>query len=197
MISIFPITKIITAVAVFYGILVAVVLFFTPDPSGSLFGNISVALKGAFAINLFLAFIVFYGWRKLWAMFPTLNTLIFPDLNGRWIMTINWHWADKSGVVEANAFIKQSFTKISMEVESPGSDSETLLAIPKKDPESGRPILYYIYRTAPKKINGNRSTPYEGAAILKLDHVNSDCLKGNYFTNNSSHGHYELNKKAD
>lgn len=197
MLSLFPITKIMTAIAIIYSIIVILILSFTASASAPFLNNISVALRGAFAINLFLVFIIYYAWRKIWHWFPTLNTLVFPDLNGQWEMYIDWNWQGKNGTVVADAHIKQSFIKISMEVESVNSDSETLLATPKKDPESGRPILYYIYRTLPKKINGNTTAPYEGAAILKLDHKDLNCLKGNYFTNNDSHGHYTLKKRAD
>ena len=110
-------------------------------------------------------------------------------------MTIHWQWDGKSGNTTALAHIKQDLLKISMEMESDRSDSETLLAKPKKDFESGRPILHYIYRNIPKHIDGNSDYPYEGAAILKMDHADLNRLKGNYFTSRASKGAYQLVRK--
>jgi hypothetical protein len=45
-----------------------------------------------------------------------------------------------------------------MEVRSVKSDSQTLMAQPKKDQESGRPILYYVYLVTPKAL-GARPNP--------------------------------------
>lgn len=98
---------------------------------------------------------------------------------------------EKSGEVWAAATIKQDFLKLSMEVHSRDSDSETLLAQPKRDAESGRPLLYYIYRVIPKRTQGKNQVPYDRAAILKLlptDHVG---LQGNYFTDAKARGHFE------
>jgi hypothetical protein len=194
MISLLPITKVITAIAVNYGVTVGIILFIVTDSSTSLSESIALALKGSAALNLLLLAFFYLGWRKLWNWFPSLNRLFFPDLNGQWDMEIHWNWGNKNGVAKAKAFIKQSFISISMEVESEDSDSETLLAKPKKDSESGRAILYYIYRNIPKKKNGNNNSAYEGTAILKLDHLDLNILKGNYYTNSNSYGHYEIRK---
>ena len=109
-------------------------------------------------------------------------------------MRIHWQKADNNGVVRANALIKQDLLRISMEVSSEDSDSETLMAYPKKDPESGRPVLYYVYRVVPKNIKADAGASYEGAAILKLSNLGLNKLSGNYFTSRRSMGYFELTR---
>lgn len=197
MINLLPIGKVIAGFAVIYGVIVSIILWARFKPTTTLLESVSIALTGSAIINILLLTVFYFGWRTLWKKIPSLNRLLFPDLNGEWDVNIDWNWDGKTGKATAKAHIKQDFLKISMEMESDKSSSETLLAKPKKDSESGRPILYYIYRNIPKNINGKVNLPYEGAAILKLDHTNLDCLKGNYFTSRSSSGHYQLTRKIN
>ncbi len=195
MINLLPVTKVITAISVLYAISISIILFFVYDKDSGVAEGIFIAVKGTFVLNLFLLGIVYFGWKWLWKLFPSLNKLLFPDLNGEWDMTIHWKWGDKEGKAQAVAHIKQDFLRISMEVSSEDSDSNTLLAKPQKDSESGRAILYYIYRNTPKLKNGNQSLPYIGTAILKLGHTNFDLLEGNYYTDRTTTGYYKLKRK--
>ncbi|MHC4042235.1 Cap15 family cyclic dinucleotide receptor domain-containing protein [Bradyrhizobium sp. 23AC] len=160
----------------------------------TVWASIGIAFSGATILNLVLLFLIYVGWRQAWAMFPQLNQLIFPDLNGQWTMNIHWQTAEGSGLVAAKAQIKQDLLRVSMEVFSRDSDSETLIALPKKDPESGRPILYYVYRVIPKHNKAGAGSSYEGSAILRISSVGFDRLSGNYFTNRRGTGHFDLNR---
>ena len=144
--------------------------------------------------DLILLGLAHVGWRWLWRKIPLLGSVLFPDLNGRWRMTIHWSGVDGGGEVEASAVIKQSFVSFSIEVQSDGSDSETLVVQPKKDPESGRPILYYVYRVVPKGGHDLSAGSYEGAAILKFFEGHSHGLRGNYFTSRNTQGRFELQR---
>lgn len=108
-------------------------------------------------------------------------------------MKIYSSWNGESKELDATAYIQQNFLKISMEVETDNSESDTLIVKAKKDSESGRPILYYVYRNFFKNKEDNNCS-FEGTAILKLDHSSLNCLKGNYFTSAGSSGHFELVK---
>ena len=110
-------------------------------------------------------------------------------------MEIHWRRGDEHGVANATAHIKQDFLTISMDVISNDSESHTLLAKPQKDSHSGRPILFYMYRNIPKRKDGNQNSPYDGTAILKLDFKDINNLKGNYYTDRLTQGHYELSRK--
>jgi hypothetical protein len=196
MINLLPITKVIAAISVLYAIIISIIMFFVLDADTSFMDGIKVSVKGATVLNLVLMGIVYFGWRWLWKKIPFLNSFMFPDLNGEWDMTIHWSWEGKRGIAKATAHIKQDLLKLSMEVASGDSDSITLLAKPKKDPESGRAILYYIYKNTPKFKDGNESLPYDGTAILKIDHKSFDVLEGNYYTDRLTTGYYELRKKS-
>jgi hypothetical protein len=154
------------------------------------------ALGWGAVLNLVILFFGHVGWRAVWIMCPKLNEWVFPDLNGQWRMTIRWFGPSAEGTVNATAIIKQSFFRISMEVTSVGSTSETLAVLPKKDTESGRPAVYYIYRVVPNKTIGHAGDAYEGSAILKVDSDNAECLSGNYHTSRKTVGHFDLRRET-
>lgn len=158
-----------------------------------------VVFSAALFLDLVLVLTVNLWWRKVWTRFPALNTVLFPDLNGDWRMTIHWSGVNEEGdavegTVQATATIKQNFLHMSMEVESEDSDSETLMAEPKKDPESGRPLVYYVYRVVPKKTRARAGSSYQGAAILKFEGTQSARLSGNYFTSRMRQGYFTLER---
>jgi len=109
-------------------------------------------------------------------------------------MEIHWHGKGQAGKVDAEATVRQDFLRISMEVCSPKSDSQTLIAQPRKDPESGRPLLYYVYLVTPKSVSAEAGPPYHGAAILKFSDANGGQLSGNYWTNQQTAGHFVLSR---
>jgi hypothetical protein len=187
--------RVIGFVAVFYCLCVlgayGLLSKFCPDHALDLF---SMALRGGFFLNLLLLGFVYWGWRKLWAFFPALNTWLFPDLNGVWEMKIHYRNNGKRGVVCATAVIKQTWLSMSMEVLSKDSESQTLAIVPKKDPESGRAQLFYFYRVTPKKIDAEAREPYEGSANLKVSAAGATQLAGNYYTSAATDGHFELER---
>jgi len=164
------------------------------DLSG--FKSISFAFSGAFVLELLILSFFVFGWRKLWEKFPVLNEWIYPDLNGTWDVLINWSWKSRKGTKTATAHIKQNFFQLSMELLSDESESETLMVKPKKDPESSRPLIYYIYRNESVQNVSNPRPPHKGAAILKLDHNNNNILRGNYFTDQATSGNFEMSRKT-
>jgi len=197
MITLLPLNRVIVGIAVGYGGLIALVVGIVARNSDvpNLYDNVKVALAGSTALSLTLLFVIHIGWKWVWSKFPILNTILFPNLEGTWHMTIHYLANGEQGTVIAKATIKQDFVKISMEVESPGSDSRTLIAQPKKDPESGRPLLYYVYQVEPKRV-GTKSAadPYIGSAILRYSSAAGDTLSGNYFTSQSTRGHFVLTR---
>ena len=192
MISLIPIQKIFTAIAILYAVAItAIVAIF--ELTG--FSSVSVAFRGAFVLELLILLFVVFGWRKLWSKYPALNEWIYPDLNGRWDVSIHWNWGEKNGTKTAVAHIKQDFFRLSMELVSDESESETLMEKPKKDSESSRPLIYYIYRNESAQGAANVRPPHKGAAILKIDHNDRNLLKGNYFTDQATNGHFEMRRE--
>ncbi|WP_350317080.1 hypothetical protein OHK33_10425 [Pectobacterium aroidearum] len=195
MINLLPIGKIISLIAVTYASICCLILWYVHDENTTFLAALSIATGGSLLLNAALLLAFCFGWRNLWRAFPELNDLLFPDLNGTWDMVIHWEWEDKKGTSRANATIKQTFLKIGMDVEAEDSDSQTLVAKPKKDAETGRAALYYVFLTTPKhKENFGIQDPYSGTAILKLSLKGKRELKGNYFTSRKTLGHYELTR---
>lgn len=197
MISLLPLHRVIVVVATVYACVIVLVLLLTLplDVSPDVVTSIRLALAGGTILNLLLLAVFYFGWKWLWKKLPILGSWLFPDLNGNWKMTISWFGIPgEHGKVQAEAVIRQDFLRISMEVLSPGSESETLMAQPKKDPESGRPVLYYVYRVIPKRIGSESGSSYEGAAILKFSGAERDRLEGNYFTSRQTQGHFVLTR---
>lgn len=172
---------------------VVMMLLINPELSAST--ALKVVLGGAGILELSLLIIVHIFWRKLWAKYPALNELLFPDLNGDWKMDISWTSEGKNGTVAATATIKQSLLSVSMEVRSSGSDSETIVVKTSKDSASGRPQIYYFYRVIPKYVDTHSSDPYEGASTLKLFTEEGGVLRGNYFTSRNTKGHFKLTRE--
>ena len=199
MISLFSITRIVKYGAVAYAIIVVLlgaVLAQFNDGSWSTWADIRIAVAGAAGLEGVLLVLVYFGWRRLWRWFPILNRWLYPDISGVWNMTIDWQGQGNQGTVDAKATIRLNFTRISMEVRSPGSDSQTLMAQPKKDPESGRPLLYYVYAVIPKAIGTNARPTYYGAAMLKFWESEGGELSGNYWTNEQRRGHFRLSRQV-
>ncbi|WP_321853400.1 Cap15 family cyclic dinucleotide receptor domain-containing protein [Paraburkholderia tropica] len=196
MITLIPLPRIIVMIAVGYATIVAALVAFSWGilAHPSLLGSLKIATTLGTVLNALLIIMISAAWRKVWQRFPKLNMWLFPDLNGSWAMTIHWQGPDKEGEVNALAVIKQDFIRMSMEVTSDRSESETLMAHPKKDPESGRPLLYYVYRVVPKMIDGESTHSYEGAAILKFSDNGAGQLSGNYFTSQKTKGRFSLTR---
>jgi len=198
MIGLLPMRKLIAWLAVTYGLIIIGLLYAHEALLGplGLVPALKVALAGAAPIQVVLLVLLSRGWRTVWQWIPQLNVWLFPDLNGTWIMSIDWVRNDCSGKVEAIAVIRQDFFRMSMEVNSPGSDSQTLSVQPKRDGEFGAPILHYLFRVTPRAI-GCAPNPYEGAAILRYYRgTEAEELRGNYWTASPSVGHYHLTRQA-
>jgi hypothetical protein len=196
MIGLLPIGRLIGLISVCYAALILLAFVVSLKLGGNsltIWGSISFAFGGATALQFILAGWLYFGWKYIWRWFPILNR-VFPDIQGEWDITIHWQGGRNSGVVEAQATVRQDFLRISMEVKSAHSDSQTLIAQPKKDPESGTPILYYVYLVTPKALRPNAGQPYQGAAILKFSEGGGGNLSGNYWTTQMTSGHFQLSR---
>lgn len=182
-----PVKLIATLAGIYAAILLLLLPFTTPI----------AAFRSATLFEFALLFIIHFGWRIIWEKFPRLNYLLFPDLNGDWIAQINWIREESYGKVSATAEIKQNFFNISIELQAPDSESSTIVLVARKDPESGRPILHYVYEVTEKQIRPGAERVYRGAASLKVDTVNPKLMQGNYFTERGGKGHFSFSRKIE
>ncbi len=202
MIGLLPIGKIASAIAVGYA---ALMIYFLSGRSLNTLESILFVAKWFGILSLLLAVFFSVGWRILWRHVHKLNDWVFPDLEGTWDMTIHFTKYEDSGskrapspgTKNATAEIKQSMLKLSMEVASEDSESKTIVAKPKKDPESGRPILFYAYEVEPHDNGVDDPTPYKGMALLTLGIGSSSKLSGNYFTDRRTKGRFTLVRRIE
>lgn len=185
--------KIVSIISGIYATIWMVIAYFFPIE------NPWSALRYAAYIEFFLLIWAIWGWQKAWARFPILNKWVFPDFNGKWDAKIQWvnPLKEEKGQAEATVYIVQNFFKISIELNSKNSESETQIVVPKRDPESGRPLLHYVYIVKPNQVEPDSDPTYEGAALLKLNLSNINLLEGNYFTSRHTKGHFSFKKSEN
>lgn len=190
MFSLLPMTKVISMIAGLYAILAFIVAV------GMERLEIQVSLfrvfSGAAVFDLGLLFFVYVGWRWIWVKVPNLNRWLYPDLNGMWDASIDWVKDDQTGRASGRVFIKQNFFTISIEMDADRSESRTIALSVKRDPESARPLLHYIYEVREKYTSPGQNKVYQGAASLLVDVVSNDRLDGNYFTSRGTGGRFEF-----
>lgn len=194
MISLFPFHTVATVIAIIYALFIAAATLLFNVTGLATF---AVVFKGATAFSFILFVFIAFGWRALWAKYPILNRWVYPDLNGKWKVTIHWCWENQTGTKEADAYIRQNFVDISIELISDESESETLMVKSKQDSESKRPIIFYIYRNESKQGVASPQPPHKGAAILKISPTDTGRLEGNYFTDRATKGHYILERVGE
>lgn len=194
MIMLLPLGRVIAVVAVLYGLLIALFIghWWQGADEPTVWGGLGFALRGATPIQVCLMAFIYFGWTRIWKWIPKLNDWLFPDLNGRWAMDIHYNLKGQMGHIAAEATIKQNFIRLSMDVRAPNSDSRTLIAVPRKDPESGQPMLYYIYEVTPHATGPKPARSYTGAAILRFDKANGGGLGGNYWTSAETTGRFTI-----
>lgn len=155
--------------------------------------SVGSTVLGGFILGIPL--VASFGWRVLWRRVPYLQR-IYPDISGEWDVAIQWSRNGSEGTVSARATVRQDLLRISMELEAPDSDSRTLSAVPKKDPESGRATLHYMYLVTPHATTGKAWGAYHGAAILDFSAVDVSRLAGNYWTSHLSSGRLTMTRPA-
>ena len=202
MIRILSTSKIISLVAVVYATLTVVCSAIIMEVRAETWEAgtvIAFALTGAAVLEVGLMVWMYIGWRWLWRAIPVLNRWVYPDIGGEWRITINWKKDGERGIVEGKAFIRQDFLRISMEVISDRSESETLIAEPRKEQESGKPLLYYVYAVTPLLVGEEASSTYLGAAKLRFfeDEDEREELRGNYWTSRQTIGHFRLCRRVE
>lgn len=194
MFNLLPITKVVSLIAGLYALL-AYLAMLGMEHFGIQLSPLRV-FGGAAAVDLAMLFFVYFGWRWIWAKVPDLNRWLYPDLNGEWDASINWVKGDEVGQAIGKVYIKQNFFSISIEVNADRSESRTIALSVKRDPESARPLLHYIYEVREKYTSPGQNMVYQGAASLLVDVVSNDLLGGNYFTSRGFGGRFEFQRAS-
>jgi len=140
-------------------------------------------------------------WRWVWAVskrvgwLPDLGHLVFPDLNGKWAMTLRSNWSRPMQLLDAAADrrrrfdppeIEQSWWSIKITVTNPRADtpiknSTSYIVMPRKRSETERPSLCYFYCQQNDTDNQADDLSFDAAACLFYDNE-KDQLEGTFWT---------------
>ncbi|CDG17395.1 hypothetical protein [Xenorhabdus doucetiae] len=168
-------------------------------------------LSKGLSVTTILIILLGFFWRKIWKHIPILSKILFPDLNGKWDVTIHWQKKkyDKcenckkcdlcskpeKDISEGECEIKQSLYNINMIIRTKSSNSKTLSVTPIRSSSLENITLYYIYQN---EIKNEIKEPliYQGAAILEIK-LDSNTLEGNYFTSRDTIGKFTLKRPSN
>lgn len=188
--------------------------------------GISATVGGAL-ILLFGMTSYWSPWRMLWRMFPALNGLFYPDLNGVWVGKTSSNWpvikafrgaaASEQGAdlatVERTGLqddvmvveIKASLLKLVV-VGFPTSTrgrSETTSATAARSAQTGDIRVSYFFGQTTPDPESTDEEKHSGAAELVIEHGDFAHAKGEYWTRRSwrrgmnTAGRLELRKVTD
>jgi hypothetical protein len=116
-------------------------------------------------------------WRQSWVR--RLGLVKVPVLEGRWQGHIRSSFDQHAVEHKVSVDIKQSWTRISLMLESAGSTSRTLVGSLQVDTPEG-PVLSYQYQNEPKSgAPGTMQIHYGTARLVLRDGV---ALDGDYYS---------------
>ena len=116
--------------------------------------------------------------KWLWRWFRKLGIVKVPDLQGQWELD-GYTSFEKTKSFKANVTIRQTWTHISVYLETEQSISRSVAAsISSNQPEG--PTLIYQYRNEPKPNAEKTMHAHMGTALLRLK--NAEYMEGEYYS---------------
>jgi hypothetical protein len=173
----------------------AVVAYFT--------GHLPPLLKAiSFAILVVgtgAGFVAEHLWRSVWRILPFLQTLVFPDLNGKWTgMLISTATDPSTGhsppPIPIDVTIRQGLFSTSVSMRTGESTSHSTRAFLEPFRDTGRFRIWYGYDNDPQAQVRHRSSRHEGVAYLEMDAAQPDRLTGTYYTARKTTGDLKLTR---
>ena len=209
MISLYPITKVIRWLSVIYVLLVIVIALMVfkvkGQDSGEVLSLAAYAVSYALFFELLLLYIFKLGWRYIWKLIPSLNRILFPDINGQWDAEIDWVWyrkdgsdsaSIKKGSTKANVLIEQTLIDVVIYLTTNKSTSESKLVYPRVG-QNGKLELYYVYASQTNTDETEVRSDHKGCSILKFNPDNLEQIVGNYWTDRNTRGKYTFSRKPN
>ncbi len=187
------------------------ILFGVPPTNGQTWLRFMSSTVSYWSIILFLLFGLSHKWapwRVIWRVFPVLNDLVFPDLNGVWRGTTRSNWpainamrsaAKGAGGLDLDALpamapredsieitITASLFNFRIEAKLAGTEgrSHSLGERVTRDERRANFELSYIYRQSTPAPAATDESSHEGAATLDFDRK-AATLSGHYWTRRS------------
>jgi hypothetical protein len=116
--------------------------------------------------------------KWLWRWFRKLGIVKVPDIQGQWEVG-GYTSFEQMKSFKANVTIRQTWTHISVYLETEQSISRSLAAsLSSNQPEGA--VLVYHYRNEPKPNAVKTMHAHIGTALLRLK--NAECMEGEYYS---------------
>ncbi|BAZ51678.1 hypothetical protein NIES4103_43360 [Nostoc sp. NIES-4103] len=127
----------------------------------------------------------------VWALkFEPIRFSNIPNLRGTWVGVIRSSYQNGTETRGVILYIRQTWSKISVEIETETSRSKsTMAAVYTQD--SSEPGLKYEYTNEPSARSPETMQPHRGIVNLVLS-PDRKTLKGNYFTSRSRQTYGEM-----
>lgn len=148
-------------------------------------------------------FLIDRYWPNLVRRLPWLQSVTFPDLNGRWQGTFQSNWLDPAtgariGPRDGSFEIKQTLLSVSVAMRTAESRSESTWCRLEACREAGVYRLRYLYDNAPQARVADRSGRHEGMCCLEFRPAEDvGGLVGQYFTYRGTRGDIELRRQVE
>ncbi|MEO1968116.1 MAG: hypothetical protein ABGW87_05305 [Sphingomonadaceae bacterium] len=166
-------------------------------------------------------------WRILWRAFPSLNKLLFPDLNGIWVGTAHSNWAaierlrsaassEKAMVLDDLFDLELTYSPIVIQIKctifgirivshqsNTQSKSFAMSTGIERNEKSDSYILTYTYRQENSIRIATDSEVHVGAAVLEFEYGDLTRAIGSYWTKRcwedgrNTAGRIALKKESD
>jgi len=128
--------------------------------------------------------VLFYGvldrWVWRWSLLRRVGVVAAPDLSGTWRGHLESHGSDFSEPREVEMVIQQTWTRISLALNSPSSRSWSVSASISVASPFGAQIAY-MYQNQPAAGSVDTMNAHYGTATHILD-TNGPTLNGDYYT---------------
>jgi hypothetical protein len=167
--------------------------------SGDARPQILYVSMAATIITIIIIPITQMSWRPLWRVFPKLNHLLFPDLNGTWTGEA---LPVANGDVPASArpitvWIRQGLFDVTVNLASDQIKSYSTRAVVEFDPRAHKFRIWYAYDGRPPPELAKVNPRHEGAACLEVDPlIDRETLAGRYFTDRGTVGSLLLKRHS-
>ncbi|CCW33854.1 hypothetical protein CTKA_01142 [Chthonomonas calidirosea] len=137
---------------------------------------------------------VFEKWLWTIPLLRSIGIVKVPNLNGEWKLQ-GWTKWSRGQDYQGEAVIKQTWTRISICIETEQSSSKSITASLLVNEDEGITLIY-VYRNDPKANVPTTMHSHRGTAVLRLK---DDCLEGEYYSgrDRQNFGTLILRRKGD
>lgn len=184
---------------VFSGALVAWAIMAFHAWRSSTAGPLDIAGMAVMVIVTVGSIVAGASWQWLWSKVPSLERVVFPDLNGDWSGEIESTWTRSADTprpdpLHVSVKIEQGLFETHLSGETLRSQFESTRVLVERT-KGGKARMWYSYEARPKLTEADGNPPHQGVAWLEMDAAKDrDLLVGGYYTDRKSTGSITIHR---